>query len=280
MPNIIIKLRELSNTSNHNNQAIATYILNNIEEVTNSSIHELAHKTYTSPSSIVRLCKAIGFTGYRDFRHQLTLDLNLLLKQENTNRTLNINKDDTAQDIIDKVTSCNIISLQDTKKLTNAEDIVAVVRLIHDANNILLFGTGSSYNVSCDLQLKLMRINKPCFLQAQHDSQLLNAKNASSKDLAIFISYSGKTKEILECLDIVKKQGCTCIAITRFATSELAKKSDICLYTAANENLFRNGAIASTIAQLNIIDIIYTYYITTNYDSSLKQVINTHIEKS
>lgn len=280
MTNIILKLRDLATNTNHNQHTIATYIINNIEEVTNISIHELAHKTYTSPSSIVRLCKQIGFNGYRDFKHQLTLDLNSLLQQESDNRTMNINKNNTVQDIINNVSAYNIQALKDTQTLIDPQAIEKAVNIINKAQNILIFGIGSSYNVACDLQLKLMRINKPCILHAQHDSQLLAAKNATKNDVAILISYSGKTKEILECLDILKQQACKTIAITRYSHSPLAKNSDLCLYTAANENLFRNGAIASTIAQLNIIDIIYTYYIVTNYDSSLKQVINTHIEKT
>lgn len=51
------------------------------------------------------------------------------------------------------------------------------------------------------------------------------------------------------------------------------------LYTAARETLFRSGAMSSRISQLNIIDILYTYWGNLEYDHTLDQLSKTHIHK-
>ena len=54
---------------------IAKYILNHGEEVLTMSVKELAKKTYTSPATIVRLCKKIGLEGYNDFKIKYSAQL-------------------------------------------------------------------------------------------------------------------------------------------------------------------------------------------------------------
>ena len=53
---------------------IVYYILSNPEVVFDSTAHELAQQTYTSSSTIVRLCKKLGTKGYPDFQLKLALE--------------------------------------------------------------------------------------------------------------------------------------------------------------------------------------------------------------
>lgn len=59
----------------HSEKEIGRYILNHGEEVLNMSVKELAKKTYTSPATIVRLCKKIGLKGYNDFKIKYSAEL-------------------------------------------------------------------------------------------------------------------------------------------------------------------------------------------------------------
>jgi DNA-binding MurR/RpiR family transcriptional regulator len=53
---------------------IVDFILNNPEVVFQSTAYELAQQTYTSASTIVRLCKKLGTKGYPDFQLKLALE--------------------------------------------------------------------------------------------------------------------------------------------------------------------------------------------------------------
>lgn len=59
----------------HSEKQIARYILDNGEDVLSMSVKELANKTYTSPATIVRLCRKIGLEGYNDFKIKYSAEL-------------------------------------------------------------------------------------------------------------------------------------------------------------------------------------------------------------
>lgn len=82
----LLKKLELANHFSSSEKSIASYILNNTEEVLNLSTIELAKKTYTSPATIVRLCQKLDFKGYNDFKIALSANLQYILShQKNIN---------------------------------------------------------------------------------------------------------------------------------------------------------------------------------------------------
>ena len=147
--------------------------------------------------------------------------------------------------------------------------------LLREWRTVLLFGLGASLCAARDLNLKLLRLNKPCVVNDDWHAQLLQAKNASSEDLAIVVSYSGETVEVIECMKALREQGTPIIAITRHVASPVAELSDYRLYTTDNEATFRSGAMSSRISQLNIIDILFTAYANSAYECCLSQLSGT-----
>jgi len=66
-----IKLKEFKKEASATEKAIIDYILKNPEETSRLTIYKLAEKTYTSPSSIIRLCKKNGYSGFKEFSKEL-----------------------------------------------------------------------------------------------------------------------------------------------------------------------------------------------------------------
>lgn len=278
MKNPLIRLREIYHSLGDSERIVAEYLLAEPEAVLDLNIRELAARLYVSPSTIVRFCKHLGFSGYREFRQAVIYELAMYDKsrrQENSD----ISRDDTIERIAEKITNKNILSLQETGNLIDMGILKKCVELLLSAHNVLLFGIGASQCVAKDAYLKFLRLNKPCFSHEDWHAQLLMAKNATKKDVGIIISYSGETVEMVECMrELIKNQTPT-IAVTRFAPSTIASNVTYILYVSAEESVFRSGAISSRIAQLNVIDILYTAYASLNYDESMKYLQKTHIEK-
>jgi DNA-binding MurR/RpiR family transcriptional regulator len=80
------------------------------------------------------------------------------------------------------------------------------------------------------------------------------------EDVAFGISYSGKTIEVIESLKEAKKKGALTITLTKYGKSPVSELADIRLFTNSVEQSIRSGATASRIAQLNVIDILFTCY--------------------
>ncbi len=278
MSSALLKLREQSRLFSTTEQEIAGHILENPQLVVDMSIHELAKHTFSSASSIVRLCNHTGFSGYKEFRKAVTYEL-AMREQSKRVEQQKIAHSDSIQDIIDKITYANIVSLEETRKLMDMHVLQACVDMVKSARVIYLFGLGASLVAAQDAYLKFLRLNKMCVINMDWHSQLLQAKNAGKNDLGIVISYSGATTEVVECMKIMKENKTPIIAITRCVNSPVSELADQKLYTTANESVFRSGAMSSRISQLNIIDILYTALANEEYEASLEQLSRTHIQK-
>lgn len=278
MKSALLVLRESMGSLSDTERDIAQFLLAEPESAVDMSVHELAKRTFSSSSSVVRLCHHLGFEGFKEFRKALTYEL-AVREQSRVDEQKELKRSDRLEDIIEKITYKNIMSLEDTKNLIDVQTLQECLWLIRKAKCVYLFGLGASLIAAKDLYLKLLRLNKLCVINDDWHSQLLQAKNASEKDLGIVISYSGNTYEVIECMKTLKENKTPIIAITRCVTTPVSELADQKLYTTANESTFRSGAMSSRISQLNIIDVLYTALANSQYEESLEQLSRTHIHK-
>lgn len=278
MKSVLVRLQEYAGQASGAEKGVIKYLLQNPEKAVNSNVHELAEITFSSPSTIIRLCRKLGFQGFKEMHKSLLYEM-ALRKATNREKGKEITKEDSLETIVDKVTYKNIVSLENTRKLIDINVLEACIDILSNSHTICLFGMGSSLLVAKDAYLKFLRMNKPCLISEDWHAQLLQARNIKNEDVAIVISYSGLTEEVLRCATEVKSKGAPIIAITRFEDSPLSRMADYNLSVAATEFIFRSGAMSSRIAQLNLIDILYTGFLNRQYESSLTQFQRTHIEK-
>ena len=87
-------------------------------------------------------------------------------------------------------------------------------------------------------------------------------------DIAIGISHSGETIDILDPVRQATEQGAVSVAITNYARSTLARSVDLVLTTATRETVFQAGSMASRSAQLTVIDCVYLGVAQQTYEHS------------
>lgn len=279
MNNVLLRIKEMRLALTPCEKLVADYILNNVKDACGMNIRELSAMTNTSPSSIVRFCRKLGFDGFQDFSKSLLYNAAAIAQDRLVLKENTITKEDDVKSIVKKISTYNREALEETQSLIDVDTISYCAELLRSAHKILLFGLGFSYLSAKDLYLKLLRLDLPVVCNEDYHAQMISANNSTDKDLAIIFSYSGKTKEMLKLLKILKNNTTTVIAITRFSPSMISKLADYNLYVATINPLFDKEAVASRIATLNIIDIMYTIYIIRNYNDSIKKFSNTYIEK-
>lgn len=278
MQNVLLRLREVHASLSSTEQQIAGFILDNPEATADLTVRELADRTFSSPSSVLRVCRAVGFLGYKDMRHALIQEL-AALGDRGSHPEEEVAPEDSVQDIINKVTHKNVQSLLDTQRLLDPEVVEDCVRLLSGARMIMLFGIGASLLAAKDAYLKFLRLDKPCMVNEDWHSQLLQAVNSTPQDVGIVFSYSGQTVEMIQCMKAMKENGTPVIAITRYYPSAVAKMADYALYIAANESLFRNGAMSSRLSQMNVTDVLYTLFAGKDREATMRRLTRTHILK-
>lgn len=278
MENIFIQLHLFYPHATESEKRIIEYVLENSSKVIKMTIRDLANSTFSSASTVSRLCKKVGYDGFLDFKNAIVYG-DALRNFDDTSIQEDLSKDDSIKEIIQKTSMRNILALENSAKLLNEEDIDKSIKLIEEAQAINLFGMGASLLVAKDAGLKFIRINKFCSVYEDWHTQRILATNMKKNDLAIIFSYSGQTLEMIDIAKEVVKNGSEIILITGFPNSKLSMYADIILPVSSVEHLYRSGAMSSRISQMNVVDILYTAYVYKHYESSFEKIYRTHINK-
>ncbi|MEN0660727.1 MurR/RpiR family transcriptional regulator [Caldifermentibacillus hisashii] len=244
-----------------NEEIINEYILKNIDNVIYMTIYELSKKTYTSVSTIVRYCQKLGFEGFKAFKIELTRQLAKNINEEEyiSNLTENIRNSsnsfmDLAKflgDISQKIISKTFMSLSENK-------IRKIVELMTNAKNIYGIGLSYSYLRLQDFQTKLLRLGINIQIIPLQAEQFYLAYHSTSEDLAILVSYSGNTAEVMNDARILKNNGTPIIAITSNLNSYLAETATVTISVPKFESPSdRYSTFVSQISIEYILNVLY-----------------------
>jgi DNA-binding MurR/RpiR family transcriptional regulator len=274
MTGCLVKLREMFDDLRPSEKKVAKFILNNTDDIVGMPIGELAEKSNVSKAAVVRLSKTLGFNGYRDFAIKITGDM--ASQKPDVNEYTDIQPGDKLETIIKNVCLNNRKAIEDTLQILDFEEIKRAVNAIHKARHINFYGVGASGIVALDASQKFMRINKFCQAYTDPHLQVTAAANLMKGDVAVAVSYSGETRDVLESTRVAKQSEATIIAVTKYGKSTLSEAADIKLFLSSPETTMRSGAMASRIAQLNMIDIVFSGVASMEYPQIKKNLDRTY----
>lgn len=253
MGKTFLNIQVMYNEMGKAEKRIADWILENPGEILPLSIVELAEKCRCGEATIVRFSRRVGCSGYQE------LKISLAQEQGVKDISDDIKEDDTCFDIMEKVTNEIYCSLEFTKKALDPSALQAAAELLAEANNIVFFGLGSSSSVAQDASHKFLRIGKSATAYSDNHMQIISAVHLNEGDVAVGISHSGSSKDIIEALKIARSRGAKTICITNKGKSPIQKESDIVLFTSSPEIKYTILGLNSRIAALAIIDALYSY---------------------
>ena len=250
---MLIKIRSLSGSFSTAQKQLADYVIAHGEDIPFLSVHELANAAGVSVASISRFARVVGCESYKEFKTQLGKES--LATFNNIYQA--ITPKDNESDIIDKVFSGNIKSLEETLRILNKADLVRAVEKIAKCHRLVFFGIGSSGYLVQDAALRFSQLDMQA--EAYVDSyQILNQSLRLKKgDVAFGLSHSGRSAITVEALNLALKSGATTIGISNYLRSPLHKVSSIFLCTSFPESRVKVAALSSRIAQMGLIDAVY-----------------------
>ncbi|HEX7715565.1 MAG TPA: MurR/RpiR family transcriptional regulator [Bacillota bacterium] len=250
----ILKIRSLYNSFSKTEKKIADYVFENTNRIIYMSVTEFAENCDVGETSIIRFCRTIGLKGYQEFK--LVLARECINPQENLHER--ITEDDAMEEIISKITAVNLQAIQNTSRVLSLSALGKAIDAILRADKVDIYGVGASAFTAGDAKYKLMRIGIKCEFFSDPHLQCMSAVNLTKKSVAIGISFTGSTKDTVDSLSLAKKAGAFTIAITNYEKSPITKYANVVLLTSAEETPLRSGALTSKIAQLQVLDILYT----------------------
>ena len=233
---------------------VAEFVLKAPHETAGMSLQKMAKRCGCGEATVVRLCRTVGVSGYAQFIRLLSEQLRNPPAKDEMDE---ITSGRSMGEVVESVFKLNILNLRKTLEVAAIEEYDHACEAIVNAGKICFFAVGDAMLPCSYASLRLKRIGYDCYADSDADVQIVNACNMKKKDVAIAISHSGRTKQVVEAMRIAKERGAVTICITKAGKSELTRYSDIVLYNVTTDTTVDKEVIARRVAEQAMLDAIY-----------------------
>ncbi len=194
---------------NETERTIMAYILANQQEVARSSVQAVAARTFTSPSSVMRLTKKLGFSGFAELKFFIRNSLD----------------DGTSRAPVDRI-ELQRKDIDATLAHLGRVDLEPLVRAILDARSVFCLGTGfAQRNAIKEFSKSLLTNGIHSVVVPDLTELRVTLPMMQPGDVVVLASLSGNTPEYAELPDQLALRGVHTIAVTRLDNNIMAARS-------------------------------------------------------
>ncbi len=255
-------------------KAIGEFILKEYDHLYEYTIQDIAQRTYTSKSALVRFAKAMGYSGWKEF---LKACIDELRYQEAHYTDIDPNYPFTAassdKDIVTKLCSLQIESILDTTDLMDYNALRKTVEMLRVARRIALFCSDYNPFMGELFAGKMLSIGRHVEIPTQGEGRML-AGSLCRDDIAIVLSYSGELSgfDPISAVTVLEEIGVPILAITGLGDSYLRQHASRTMTISSHERLYNKISNFSTeTSLLLILNTLFSCYFARDYTVNVQQ---------
>lgn len=235
----------------------ADFVLSHLQETQYMSITELSEASGVAEATVSRFCRRLGYRGYNAFKLAIA---NTTSQQAQWANPLSgeVTDGDTLESMAQKLCSANVSAITQTMDLIDPDAIRATVDLLEAAGKVLCMGQGGSMILASEAAHLFSTVSGKFLAVSDSHSQAVAASMLDKDDVILYFSYSGSTLDMMQTLKLARRRGAKIILITRFVKSPGAELAHLSLPYGATENPLQLGSVAVRIAQLYLLDVIFS----------------------
>lgn len=245
---------------------LADYILSAQDCISRMSISELAGACSVADATVSRFCRRLGYKGYPDFK--IAIANASIHRLEDNPLSGEITQEDTLETISQKLLNASTLAMVQTREVLDLDAVARAAALLRNSTSVLCMGQGGSMLIASEAAHLFSTISGKFRPVSDSHMQAMAAAMVESTDTILFFSYSGSTLAMLDTLETARERGSKVILVTRFPNSPGAALADIVLQCGANENPLQSGSVPARIAQMYLIDILFSEFTRKNLDEA------------
>ncbi|TVP89861.1 MAG: transcriptional regulator HexR [Pseudomonadaceae bacterium] len=230
---------------------VADHVLAQAAQVMHSSMADLAQQVGVSEPTIVRFCRAIGCSGFQD----LKLKLAQSLAAGASFGQFSISEEDDVEQLSQKIFDTTLATLMDVRERLDPAAMELAIAALARARRVEFYGFGASGAVASDAQHKFFRLQVSTAAYSDPHMQAMSAVTLGPDDVAVAISQTGRTKDLLHSAGLVGETGATLISLCPSQTP-LADLAGIHIPIDVPEDTDIYTPLSSRIAHLVVIDVL------------------------
>lgn len=245
----------------------ADYCMSHQKETQFMSISELADASGVAEATVSRFCRRLGYKGYNAFKLAVA---NSTAAMSHLSNPLSgeVSSQDSMEDMCRKVYATDLNAMAQTLELVNPSALRKAADLLEQAGKVLCMGQGGSMLIAREAAHLFSTVSGKYFPVSDAHLQAIAAATLEPGDVILYFSYSGSTLDMLDTLRLASDRGGKVVLITRFPKSPGAELADVVLQCGANESPLQLGSIAARIAQMFLIDLLFSEVCRRNVDEA------------
>jgi RpiR family carbohydrate utilization transcriptional regulator len=253
-----VSLADLIGRLSRKRQEIIRPVLENPREFVLLSVRSMASRLKSDPATTIRIVRAMGFSGYREFQrllHELSIAHSTSLDLMRSSSVRDASIPSYVRESLEQE-GRNLQALRNSLEYKRVERLA---RRVYEAERILLIGgdLASSLVIYFEYHLTLLgftvlKATTPGY--TAHVTRMLGRR-----DLVFAISFRRGLRQTVEGLQEAKARGALCVGITDTFISPIARFADECFLASVETKSF-GASYAAPMALLNVILVACANY--------------------
>lgn len=249
--NLLRQISEARQKLRKSEQKVADFVLSQPNEVIHMRIVDLASEAMVSEPTVVRFCHALNYDGFQDFK----LTLAQALASNAAFEQFSMNRKDTVIELKQKIFDSMTGNLINTRDQLNDSALEEAIDTLAKANRIEFYGFGASAPVCADAQHKFYRLMSSAAAHSDPHMQTISALTLGEGDVVVAISQTGRTKDLLHSVKLVRDTGASVISVCPAGTP-LADLATISINIDVEEDKDLSTLMSSRVVHLVVIDVL------------------------
>ena len=235
---------------------VADYVIIHQQESQYMSISELAEACGVAEATISRFARRLNYKGYNAFK--LAVAHSTAGRSAGNPLSGQVLAEDGVSDVCQKLFAANVDAMEQTLSLLRPEDVTAAGDLLERADKVLCMGQGGSMVMAQEAAHLFSTAFGKYFAVTDSHMQAIAATQLGPRDVILYFSYSGATRDMVENCLLARERGAKVILVTRFPKSPGAALASVVLQCGANENPLQMGSVAARIARIFVLDVLFS----------------------
>jgi DNA-binding MurR/RpiR family transcriptional regulator len=257
-PDTFQRLLHATRVGDSTTARLSSWLLQQRQKIVDLPISRFAQETGVTQTTIVRFCKRIGYSGYRELRLALVQSVGVAKGLQLGAGESSLEPGDGSMlSLAKKLVAINTDVLTRTPQLLDEQSLEQAVEALLQGTEVYLVGFGSSTPIALDLYQRLLRLGIRATICSDPHILTVITTNLEPGAVLFGVTYSGQSRDLVDALKAVKGREATTIVLTSNAGAAVARLADILLISAVPEMAARE-TVATRISQLAIVDVLCT----------------------
>ena len=246
---------------------IADYLLEHPGAVDAETASSIAEKVGTSPATVVRFCRKLGFKGLTDMKNSAAYTNYI----ESSTTDMDLKKGDDAETVTNKVLQYMKMVLDQLKLSLEPELLQKAADKLADANHVVILAEGGSGTIARAAYDIFLKLAIPCRIVDDIMFQIMEISMMDENDVLFLILNSGITYNVLQNASYAKQRGIYTIGVVGTKGTPLSKYLDIELPTCIFSSSYLSDISAARLCELVTVSILHSIMALTRDSEQMKR---------